>query len=74
VLKGVGVIQDGLPDGVVGPMIIGIVAAAISGYAAIAWLLRFVRTRTYDIFVIYRLLAAGIVVLLILTAVRSADF
>jgi undecaprenyl-diphosphatase len=74
VLKGVGVIQDGLPDGIVAPMLVGIVASAITGYVAIAWLLRFVRTRTYDIFVVYRLLAAAIVVLLIAASVRSADF
>jgi undecaprenyl-diphosphatase len=74
VLKGAGVIKDGLPDGVIGPMIVGIVASAITGYAAIAWLLRFVRTRTYDVFVVYRLIAAAIVVLVIVTGVRSADF
>jgi undecaprenyl-diphosphatase len=74
VFKGAGVATDGLPPGVVGPMIVGIIAAGISGYAAIAVLLRYVRTRSYDIFVVYRLIAAAVVVLLIMTGVRSATF
>lgn len=74
VLKGVGVIADGLPDGVVGPMIVGIVASGISGYAAIAWMLRFVRTRSYDVFVGYRLIAAAAAVLIIATGLRSSTF
>ena len=32
----------------------GSIASAVSGYLAIAWLLRFVRTHSYDVFVIYR--------------------
>jgi undecaprenyl-diphosphatase len=74
VFKGAQVASDGLPEGVVGPMLIGILAAGLSGYAAIAGLLRFVRTRTYDVFVVYRLIVAAIVVLLILTGVKAAEF
>ena len=74
VFKGVGVATDGLPEGVVGPMLVGIAAAAVSGYFAIAWLLRFVRTRSYDVFVAYRLIVAAIVVLLIASGVKSATF
>jgi undecaprenyl-diphosphatase len=74
IFKGVGVVFDGLPPGVVGPMIVGIVASAISGYFAIAVLLRFVRTHSYDAFVVYRLIAAAVVVLLIVSGVRSATF
>ena len=74
VFKGAQVATDGLPPGVVGPMLVGIVAAGTSGYAAIAALLRFVRTRTYDVFVIYRLIVAAIVLLLIATGVKEAEF
>jgi undecaprenyl-diphosphatase len=74
VFKGVGVATDGLPEGVVGPMLVGIAAAAVSGYLAIAWLLRFVRTRSYDVFVAYRLIVAAVVVLLIASGVKSATF
>jgi undecaprenyl-diphosphatase len=67
-------IKDGLPDGVVGPMIVGTIAAAISGYIAIAWLLRLLRTHSYQPFVIYRYVAGVAVLLLIATGVRSATF
>ena len=74
VFKGTQTAFEGLPEGVVGPMLVGIAAAAVSGYAAIAGLLRFVRTRTYDSFVVYRLIVAAIVGLLILTGVKDAEF
>jgi undecaprenyl-diphosphatase len=74
VFKGAQTAAEGLPPGVIGPMLIGIAAAAVSGYAAIAGLLRFVRTRNYDIFVIYRLIVAAIVLLLIATGVKEANF
>jgi undecaprenyl-diphosphatase len=67
-------IQDGLPDDVAGPMIVGTIAAAISGYVAIAWLLRLVRTHSYRPFVLYRYFAGAFVLLLIATGVRSATF
>jgi undecaprenyl-diphosphatase len=74
VFKAFEVIRDGLPDGVVGPMIVGTIAAAVSGYLAIAWLLRLVRTHSYTPFVIYRLAAGAFVLLLIATGVRDATF
>lgn len=74
VLKGLGVVKDGLPDGVVGPMIVGILASAVTGYLAIAWMLKFVRTRSYDVFVGYRLIVAAVVLLLIASGVKSATF
>jgi undecaprenyl-diphosphatase len=72
--KGYSALQDGLPDGVVGPMIVGIIASAVSGYLAIAGLLKLVRTHSYDGFVVYRVLAGATVLLLIATGVRSATF
>ena len=74
VLKGVGVVVDGLPDGVAVPMVLGIVASAISGYFAIAWLLALVRHRSYDVFVGYRLVAAAVVGLLIVSGLKDANF
>jgi undecaprenyl-diphosphatase len=74
VVKAYGAIKDGLPDGVTGPIIVGILASAVSGYLAIAVLLRYVRTHNYDVFVIYRL-AVGLILLgLIATGIRSATF
>ncbi len=66
-------IHDGLPDGVVGPIIVGTIASAVSGYLAIAWLLRLVRTHSYMPFVYYRL-AAGAFVLLLILGGKSATF
>jgi undecaprenyl-diphosphatase len=74
VYKAAEAVHEGLPDGVAGPMVVGTIGAAISGYVAIAFLLRLVRTHSYRPFVIYRF-AAGIILLsLIATGVRDATF
>ena len=73
-LKGAGVIRDGLPVGVISPMIVGIIAAAVSGYLAIAFLLRFVQRRSYDSFVVYRVLVAIAILLVIGFGIREATF
>ena len=72
--KGVSAVHEGLPSGVAGPMVVGTLAAAISGYLAIAWLLRLVRTTSYRPFVIYRY-AVGIAILIVIaTGLRPATF
>jgi undecaprenyl-diphosphatase len=73
-LKAAGAVSDGLPDGVIGPMIAGTIASAIASYAAIAWMLRYVRTHSYDIFVVYRVLIGVGVLILIATGVRESTF
>ena len=74
-LKGVtDVLLGELPPGSGGPFIVGTLAAAGSGLLAISGLLGYVRRHNYSIFVWYRLIAASIVLLLILTGVRSAGF
>ena len=75
VLKGVGdVLLGDLPSGWQGPFLVGTLAALGSGLLAIEWLLGYVRRHTYDVFVLYRLIAAGIVALVILSGVREATF
>jgi len=72
--KGVSAVHEGLPSGVAGPMVVGTLAAAISGYAAIVFLLRLVRTASYRPFVLYRY-AAGIAILIVIaTGLRPATF
>jgi undecaprenyl-diphosphatase len=72
--KGVSAVNEGLPSGVAGPMVVGTLAAAISGYAAIVFLLRLVRTTSYRPFVLYRY-AAGIAILIVIaTGLRPATF
>jgi undecaprenyl-diphosphatase len=41
------------------PVLVGTAVAFISGYLAIAWLLKFLRTRTTMVFVVYRILVGG---------------
>ncbi|CAN5636032.1 undecaprenyl-diphosphatase UppP [soil metagenome] len=75
VLKGVGdVLLGDLPNGWQGPFLVGTLASLASGLVAIDWLLGYVRRHTYDVFVWYRLLAAMIIGLLILSGVRAASF
>jgi undecaprenyl-diphosphatase len=51
------------------PLALGLVAAVISSYASIAWLLKFLRTRTTLPFVVYRV-ALGIFIFAMLAAGR----
>jgi undecaprenyl-diphosphatase len=67
-------ISEGLPSGVAGPMIVGTIAAAVSGYLAIAWLLRLLRTTSYRPFVLYRYVVGIGVLLIIATGLRPATF
>jgi undecaprenyl-diphosphatase len=50
-------------------MITGVVASAVSGWLAISVLLRFVSTRSYGIFAVYRIVLGAAV--LIAVAVRT---
>jgi undecaprenyl-diphosphatase len=72
--KGASAIHDGLPSGVAGPMIVGTIAAAVSGYLAIAFLLRLLRTSSYRPFVYYRYAAGAAILLIIATGLRPATF
>jgi len=74
VFKAASAIHEGLPPGVAGPMAVGTVAAAISGYLAIAFLLRLVRTASYAPFVYYRYAAGAAILLIIATGLRPATF
>jgi len=56
--------KDGIPEGLVIPMIVGIVTAGISGWLAVAGLLKLIRSKSFDAFVIYRVIA-GVAILAI---------
>lgn len=74
-LKGVkDVVIDGLPPGSTGPFVVGTLASAGSGLLAIDWLLGYVRRRTYDVFVGYRLVAAVAIIVIIAAGWRSGSF
>jgi undecaprenyl-diphosphatase len=75
ILKGLqDVVLGDLPDGWTGPFVVGTLAALGSGLLAIEWLLGYVRRHTYDVFVVYRLVVAAVVLLVIATGVRDATF
>ncbi len=68
------VLLEPLPAGSVGPFVVGMIAAAAVGLVAIDFLLGYVRRRDYTPFVAYRLIAALVIVLVIATDLRPADF
>lgn len=74
VYEAIGALDEGLPSGVGGPMAVGTIAAAVSGYLAIAFLLRLVRTASYAPFVYYRYAAGAAILLVIATGLRPATF
>jgi undecaprenyl-diphosphatase len=45
------------------PLVVGMVAALVSGFLAIHFLLRYLRNHTLDVFVVYRLVVAAVVFL-----------
>ena len=47
-------VRDGIPDGWIAPMIAGIIAAGISGWVAMWGMIRILRTRNFNMFVMYR--------------------
>lgn len=67
VLKVGGLFVDGVPDGLLTPMIVGVVTSFVAGWAAVWGTLRLVRTRSFTPFVVYRVLL-GVVVLVVAAA------
>lgn len=70
--KGLQVAQDGLPAGTAAPFAVGIAAAALSGFAAIWFLLAYLRRHSFDLFVIYRIAIGVGMLILIISGVRAA--
>ncbi len=68
------VVLADLPSGTTGPFLVGVLASLGTGLIAILGLLDYVRRHTYDVFVVYRILLAVVILLLIATGARSATF
>ena len=66
-LKMLGLIEEGIPDGLHVPMVVGVVTSGLAGWFAVWGTIRFVQTRSFTPFVIYRV-ALGIAVLVIVAA------
>jgi undecaprenyl-diphosphatase len=54
--------KEGLPAGMQAPFIVGIIVSALVGYAAIAWLIRYLQSNSLRIFIIYRIVLGVIVI------------
>lgn len=61
---------DGVPDGLLVPMVVGILTSLIAGWIAVWGTLRLVRTRTFAPFVVYRIALALVVFGLLASNVR----
>ncbi len=70
--KALDLLKTGMPPGMTGPFLAGMVAAAVSGYLIIAFLLSYLRRHDFAIFVWYRFAVAALVIGLVLTGVRPA--
>ncbi|MEI8023961.1 MAG: undecaprenyl-diphosphate phosphatase [Actinomycetota bacterium] len=56
-------VRDGTPDGLLVPMIVGIVVAGISGWLAMWSMIRLVQTKTFAPYVVYRcLIGTGVMI------------
>jgi undecaprenyl-diphosphatase len=58
-----GLVAEGIPEGLLAPMIAGIIASGLSGWLAVWGTLRLLRTRSFAPFVVYRIVV-GVLVLL----------
>jgi undecaprenyl-diphosphatase len=64
------VVDGGIPEGFAGAFAAGIVTSGLSGFAAVAFLIKLLRTRTFTPFVIYRVLVGIGVVTLAASSLR----
>lgn len=70
VWKMVGLVNDGLPDGLGSALAIGIASAAITGWLAIRALQRVAARSNFNVFVVYRIVLALVVLNLAITGLR----
>jgi len=68
------VVQSDLPEGWAGPFLVGTIAAAAAGLAAISLLLGYVRRHDYTVFVVYRLVLAAVILIVIASDARDSSF
>jgi undecaprenyl-diphosphatase len=54
--------KEGLPAGMHMPFLVGVVISALVGYAAIAWLIRYLQSNSLRVFIVYRIVVGVIVI------------
>jgi undecaprenyl-diphosphatase len=68
--KGAQVASEGIPAGMEGAFFWGFVASAVSGFIAIAWLLRYLQTHSFFPFVVYRWVVGAAAIVIFATGIR----
>ena len=61
---------DGIPSGLIAPMIAGVIAAGVSGWFAVWGTLKLVRTHSFTPFVVYRIVVGTLVLVVYFTGWR----
>jgi undecaprenyl-diphosphatase len=69
--KGLEVARDGLPSGTAMPFVAGMISAAVSGVAAIWFVLAYLKRHNFNLFVVYRVVLGVGVLILVAAGVRS---
>jgi undecaprenyl-diphosphatase len=69
--KGLEVARDGLPSGTAMPFAAGMISAAVSGVAAIWFVLAYLKRHNFNLFVVYRVVLGVGVLVLVAAGVRS---
>jgi undecaprenyl-diphosphatase len=54
--------KEGLPAGMHMPFLVGVLVSALVGYAAIAWLIRYLQSNSLKVFIVYRIVVGVIVI------------
>jgi len=70
VFKFGGLISDGIPDGLLVPLIVGIITSCLAGLLAVWGTLKIVRTSSFMPFVIYRIALGVLVLIVVATGAR----
>ncbi len=70
VFKMGGLVVDGIPEGLLAPMIAGVVSAGLSGWLAVWGTLKLVRTHSFAPFVIYRAVVGAAVIVMVVAGWR----
>jgi undecaprenyl-diphosphatase len=70
VFKGLDLVQTGMPAGMGGPFLWGVLSSAVSGFLVIAFLLSYLRRHTFAVFMWYRIAVAALVIGLVVTGTR----
>jgi len=69
--KALEIAKGGLPAGTATPFVVGIASAALSGFAAIWFVLAYLKRNNFNLFVIYRIIVGVAILILIVAGVRS---